>query len=290
VPTHATQPADPPATKPPRRSHLRPSYPVTPFAAGDSAAGCYASVVTQNGPEDTAPRHTAGEDGAGAPAAEPGEPADPALGGVLDLLGLLAYASLVAFFRLADDAALAVSLADKADLAEMAVAEFGHFQLLRRRIQEMNVEPSDAMHPFVPAIDEFHARTAPSDWLEGLVKAYVGDGIAADFYRTVAELLDDQTRALVLEVLADTGHAEFAVARVREAIEADPRAAGRLALWARRLVGEALGQAQRVAAERESLARLLVGGKVTQLGEIGRMFAQLTDAHARRMAALGLAD
>ena len=38
------------------------------------------------------------------------------------------------------------------------------------------------------------------------------------------------------------------------------------------------------------LARLLVGGNVTQLGEIGRMFARLTDAHARRMAALGLAD
>jgi hypothetical protein len=91
-------------------------------------------------------------------------------------------------------------------------------------------------------------------------------------------------------VLADTGHAEFAVARVREAIEADPRVAGRLALWARRLVGEALGQAQRVAAERESLARMLAGGEVNQLGQIGRMFAQLTDAHARRMAALGLAD
>ncbi len=53
----------------------------------------------------------------------------------------------------------------------------------------------------------------------------------------------------MLTVLADTGHAEFVIARVREAIEADPRVAGRLALWARRLVGEALGQAQRVAAD-----------------------------------------
>ena len=69
----------------------------------------------------------------------------------------------------------------------------------------------------------------------------------------------------MLEVLKDTGHAEFAVARVREAIEADPAVAGRLALWARRLVGEALGQAQRVAAEREDLASLLAGGEVTQL-------------------------
>ena len=207
-----------------------------------------------------------------------------------DLLGMLAYAELVAFFRLTDDAALAVSLDDKAALAEMAVVQFGHFQLLRSRIQELELDPSEVMHPFVAAIDEFHSRTAPSDWLEGLVKAYVGDGMAADFYRTVAELLDEQTRALVHEVLTDTGHAEFAVARVREAIEADPRVAGRLALWARRLVGEALGQSQRVAAERESLARMLAGGDITQLGQIGRMFAQLTDLHARRMAALGLAD
>ena len=88
-------------------------------------------------------------------------------------------------------------------------------------------------------------------------------------------------------MLADTGHAEFVIARVRAAIEADPRVAGRLALWARRLVGEALGQAQRVAAERAPLARLLTGGSAS-LGDIGRMFAALADAHARRMAALGL--
>jgi tRNA-(MS[2]IO[6]A)-hydroxylase (MiaE)-like len=210
--------------------------------------------------------------------------------GVLDLLGLLAYASLTAFFRLSDDAALAISLGDKTALAEMAVAEFGHFQLLRARIEDMSADPRVVMQPFVTAIDAFHARTAPADWLEGLVKAYVGDGIAADFYRAVAQLLEPSARDLVLAVLADTGHAEFVIARVREAIDADPRVAGRLALWARRLVGEALGQAQRVAAEREPLARMLGGADTNQLGDIGRMFARLTDAHAARMAALGLAD
>jgi tRNA-(MS[2]IO[6]A)-hydroxylase (MiaE)-like len=208
--------------------------------------------------------------------------------GVIDLLGLLAYASLTAFFRLTDDAALAPALSDKTALAEMAVAEFGHYQLLRARLEESAADPEAAMQPFVAPVDAFHARTAPSDWLEGLVKAYVGDGIAADFYRAVAQVLEPRTRDLVLAVLADTGHAEFATARVRAAIEADPRVAGRLALWARRLVGEALGQAQRVAAEREPLARLLVGSDADQLGNIGRMFARLTDQHAARMAALGL--
>ena len=241
--------------------------------------------MTQNGPDGAEPLRAAAVSTA-RPDAEPAGTSQ----GVVDLLGMVAYALLVAFFRLVEDAALAESLADRAALAEMAVAEFGHFRLLRDRIQELDVDPDEAMRPFVAAIDEFHARTAPSDWLESLVKAYVGDGIAADFYRTVAELLDPQTRELVLEVLKDTGQAGFAVARVREAIQADPRVAGRLALWARRLVGEALGQAQRVAAEREALASLLAGGDVNQLGEIGRMFATLTDAHTQRMAALGLGD
>jgi hypothetical protein len=220
------------------------------------------------------------------PAGAPG--ADPPGDGVLDLLGIVAYAQLTAFFRLTDDAALAVELADKAALAQMAVAEFAAFQLVRRRLEDLHADPWAVMAPFVAAVDAFHARTAPADWLESLVKAYVGDGIAADFYRTVATLLDAPTQALVLEVLADTGHAEFVIERVRAAIEADPKVAGRLALWARRLVGEAFGQAQRVAAERESLARLLADDSRNQLGDIGRMFARLTDAHAARMAALGL--
>ena len=249
--------------------------------------------MTQNGPDGAVPPVVtvgAAAAPAGAPTAPAGPDPEDAPPGVVDLLGMLAYALLVAFFRLAEDAALAESLADKAALGEMAVAEFGQFRMVRDRIQELNVDPEQAMRPFVDSIDEFHARTAPSDWLEGLVKACVGDGIAADFCRVVADVLDPSTRELVLAVRHDTGHAAFAAARVREAIEADPRLAGRLGLWARRLVGEALGQAQRVAAEREALAGLLAGGDVTQLGEIGRMFAQLTDAHARRMAALGLAD
>jgi hypothetical protein len=211
-------------------------------------------------------------------------------GALTDLFGLLAYAELVAFFNLSGDAALASSLADKAALGEMAVAEFGHFRLLHGALTRMGAVPEKAMGPFVAPLDEFHGRTAPADWLEGLVKAYVGDGIAADFYRAVAELLEPRARALVLEVLADTGNAEFVVARVRAAIEADPPLAGRLALWARRLVGEALAQAHRVVAERPALAMLVAGtgSEAGAQGDIGRMFARLTDAHDRRLAALGL--
>jgi hypothetical protein len=135
--------------------------------------------------------------------------------------------------------------------------------------------------------------TAPSDWPESLVKAYVGDSIASDFYREVAVRLDDDTRSLVLKVMSDTGHAEFAVEKVHQAIAADPRIAGRLALWGRRLMGEALSQAQRVVAERDALSNLLIGGVEVRgfdLVEVGKMFNRITEAHTRRMAALGLAS
>ncbi len=213
--------------------------------------------------------------------------------GMVDLFGLLAYAELDAFLRLSSDAALAPTLEDKAALSGMAVAEFAHFRALHGELGRMGAVPEQAMLPFVEPLDEFHARTAPSDWLESLVKAYVGDGIAADFYRAVAELLDPQARALVMEVLADTGHAGFATSRVRAAVEADPVVGSRLALWARRLVGEALAQAHRVVAERPPLALLFASAiserEQSGQGEIGRMFARLTDAHDQRMAELGLA-
>ena len=211
---------------------------------------------------------------------------------VIDLLGVLAYGELTAFHRLAVDAALAPRIVDQAALAEMAVAEFRHFTMLRERLVDLDVDPDEAMAPFRRPLDEFHAHTAPSDWLEGMVKAYVGDAIGVDFYREIANLVDPATRALILRVCEDLGHASFVVDRVREQIAIDPKIAGRLALWGRRLVGEALSQAQRVAAERDALSTLLVGGvdlPGTDLAEMGRMLARLTESHTRRMNALGLA-
>jgi hypothetical protein len=211
--------------------------------------------------------------------------------GVIDLFGVLAYTELVAFERLAADASLAPTISDEAALALMATAEIRHFTRLVERIAELGGDPTTAMEPYVEPLTEFHEKTAPSDWLESLVKAYVGDGIATDFYREVSRVLDPDSRELVLEVCGDTGHANFAVATVRAAIDADPRIAGRLALWGRRLVGEAMSQAQRVAAERDGLASLIVGDANHHglgLAELGSMFSRLTDAHTRRMQTLGL--
>ena len=210
---------------------------------------------------------------------------------VVDLLGVLTYGELTGFSRLGADSDLAPTLTAKAEMARLAVVRFHHFERLRQRLVELGVDPEQAMEPFVTAIDAFHERTAPSTWLEGLVKAYVGDGISSDFYREISAYVDPATRDLVSVVLKDGGQAEFVVREVRAAIEADPRVAGRLALWGRRLVGEALSQAQRVAADRDALASLLVGSvdrPGADLAELVRMFGRLTEEHSRRMGRLGL--
>ncbi len=211
--------------------------------------------------------------------------------GVIELLGALAYGEISACERIVDDARMAPDLATRVEIAMMAAAEFDHFIGLRDRLQSLGVDPYSAMEPFTKTFENFHGRTAPSDYLEGLVKMYVGDGLAADFYREIAAYLDPETRQLIVDTMSGTSHTDFVVEQVRKAIDADPRLAGRLALWGRRLMGEALSQAQTLVAERDTLSAVLVGGvdhPGMDLTAIGRMFTRITEAHTERMAALGL--
>ena len=212
---------------------------------------------------------------------------------VVDLLGAIAYGELSAFERLVDDSKLAPTLRDKVALDTMATQEFGHIGRLHDRIRELGADPFEAMAPFQDALDLFHAHTAPQDWYEGLVKAFVGDGMASDFYREIAAYLDRDSRDLIIASLDDSGQATFVVEHVRRAIAEDPKLGGRLALWGRRLMGEALTQAQRVAAERDALSTLLAGGvdrPGLDLAAIGRMFTRITERHAERMDELGLSS
>ncbi|WP_194836190.1 ferritin-like fold-containing protein [Nocardia sp. XZ_19_369] len=207
--------------------------------------------------------------------------------GVIDLFAVLAYGEISAFYRLAEEAKLSPTLRGKVAVAKMASAEMGHFNALEAALAERGVDIFDAMAPFVRALDAYHASTDPSTWLESMVKFYVGDGIAADFYNEIAGALPPEVAEVVRDVLAETSHSEFVVEEVRRAVEASRSERDRLTLWGRRLLGEAITQAQYVMAQRDELTELVLGA-AGDLNGIASLFERMQASHAERMAKLGI--
>ncbi|MEV7604588.1 ferritin-like fold-containing protein [Paenarthrobacter sp. NPDC089322] len=204
-----------------------------------------------------------------------------------ELLGAMAYGELSAFGRLSSDSRHAPTLKDRAVLAKIAVGAYGNFAVISGRLSEMGIDPEDAMLPFQRSFDHFHERTKPGDWFESVMKAYVIDTVSSDFYRTVAAFLDDGTQQFVQRVASADQATEALRFLLRRALADDPRLASRLALWGRRLVGEALTQAQRVGLEHPHLGPLLKSGGDARAA-VGRLTAELAESHGRRMSGLGL--
>ena len=202
---------------------------------------------------------------------------------IVELSAAVAYGELAGFFRMSSDAQLAPSISDSASLARLANIEFNHYFVLADFLARHGVDVEHEMGKFVPAFEAFHERTMPADWFECLVKAYVGDSIAVDFYREIAGSLDPELQQIILQVANSDEHMDFLITTLGAAIFDDPKLAGRLALWARRLVGEAIAQAQALAVEHQGLFELLATMDIT------RVFKKLTENHTHRMQRLGLA-
>jgi len=207
--------------------------------------------------------------------------------GVTDLFAVLAYGEISAFYRLTEEAKLSPSLRGKVSVAKMAAAEMRHFETLESALADRGVDIFDAMAPFVRALDAYHDSTDPSTWLESMVKFYVGDGIAADFYSEIAGALTPEVAAVVRDALAETSHSEFVVEEVRRAVATSRSERDRLTLWGRRLLGEAITQAQYVMAQRDELTDLVLTA-TGDLNGIAALFERMQASHAERMAVLGI--
>ncbi|GAA1342156.1 ferritin-like fold-containing protein [Arthrobacter roseus] len=208
---------------------------------------------------------------------------------LIDLFGAMAYGELSAFERLSSDARFSPTLTDRLALGRLAVAEFQHFELVATHVQNSGGDVEQAMGPFVASINAFHERTKPADWYESLMKHYVMDAVSRDFYCEIATLLDSDTRDLVQQIHSAETQSAYLLARLESALANDPRLASRLALWGRRLVGEALTRTRQVSLERGVVGRMLKDDDGAQLeAEISRIFTRLTRNHSYRMNALKL--
>ncbi len=207
--------------------------------------------------------------------------------GVNELFAVLAYGEIAAFYRLTDEARMAPDLRGRISMASMAAAEMQHYELLRDALECRGVDVVSAMSKYVSALENYHRLTMPSTWLEALVKTYVGDALAADLYLEIADGLPDEIADVVRAALSETVHSQFVVAEVRAAVTASGKQRSRLALWSRRLFGEAITQAQYLLADHDELVDLVMSGAAS-LGHVSAFFDRLQQTHDRRMRELGL--
>ncbi|MDJ0317564.1 ferritin-like fold-containing protein [Arthrobacter antibioticus] len=208
---------------------------------------------------------------------------------IVDLLGSIAYGELSAFERLATDARHSPSLSDRAVLGKMAVSEFGHYEMMCARLNAMGMDPELAMAPYQRMVDAFHERTRPADWHESLMKAYVVETITEEFYAAIAERLDAPTREAIAQVRTSEEQISVLTSLLKKMLSEDPRLSSRLALWGRRMVGEALTQVQRIGARHSFLVGLRPDATQEQAaGEVSAILSMLTRNHSKRMSQLGL--
>jgi hypothetical protein len=204
------------------------------------------------------------------------------------VLGLVSAFELATFARLAADADMAPDLRGRVMLTRSAAAAVDRRERLAARLVELGADPVDAMVPFTHVLDDFDVRTPPSTWWERLLKAYIGYGVADDLCRLLAGGLGERTRGVVLSALDDAPHSDLAEAELLQGSAGDDVLMSRLGLWGRRVVGEALGVVQGLAASHPELLRLATSALGPGDDTLQKLFGQLTAEHTRRMARLGL--
>lgn len=220
----------------------------------------------------------------------------------IELLGLLAFAELSAQMRLAVDAALSPTPAHRLTHAGLSANAHGRMVALTNLIAEYGVDGQSVVVRYNDAFADYESRTRSETWYERVLKGYVGHSVALDFCKLVAEALPDNLQERITAIIGKTNESENAAAILSAKSESDPTFASRLALWGRRLVGEALGQIQGLVISNPALERLVIaaahnlGTEVSsptvqeqQKLETAWVFSKLTADHARRMDRIGLA-
>ncbi|MGV8884620.1 MAG: ferritin-like fold-containing protein [Microbacteriaceae bacterium] len=198
----------------------------------------------------------------------------------LVFLGRAAYLQLMIFENLSTAVVSAPNAEAKDTLGRVAALALTRQRGLTAEIERRGAEPGATMQPFTAEIDAFQRATQGADWFEMLVTCQVTAGFLGDFFVRLASGLPNEMLARVRPVLAADSGSELLAQQIRDAIEAEPLLASRLAMWGRRLVGDTM-----------LVARGSVAASANHVSDDSRIepvFTELIAAHTRRMDALGL--
>ena len=194
-------------------------------------------------------------------------------------LGQVAYFELAVFETLSRAVSESPTLSAKESLSAVAGDALAKHHGIVSELRKLRVDPSSAMEPFAAPIDRFKELTRGNDWLETLVSVYITGGFLDDFFQRLVGALPKALASRVQGLIEPDREAAIIVEQLQAAIDADPKVASRLALFGRRLLGDAI-----------LLARSAIAGSGDKAHDEARMepvFTDLIAAHSRRMDALG---
>jgi hypothetical protein len=195
-------------------------------------------------------------------------------------LGQAAYLQLSVFETLSGCLADAPTTAAKEAVGHVAAEALAKHRGLVAEIERRGDDPGATMAPYAQRIDEFQRVTRGADWHETLTTSYVTAGILDDLLVSLAAGLSGDYPARMSALLSGDEESRLLADVLRDAIDANPHLASRLAMWGRRLVGDTLLVARSTLALPENVA--------PDDARLEPVFTELIAAHTRRMDNLGL--
>jgi len=197
-----------------------------------------------------------------------------------EFLARAAYVQLTVFEDLSHAVTLAPTTRAKAVLAAATAASLARHSAMVEELTARGVDAGDAMERHRAVVDRFQRLTQGNDWIETTLTCHLAGGFLDDLFAALADGLPADLAERVRSAYRARPADSAFVALLSEAMGEDPRLPPRLALWGRRILGDAL----LVARDALNLGR----GDDREEQRVEPAFSELIAQHTRRMDALGL--
>lgn len=194
-------------------------------------------------------------------------------------LGRAAYYQLVSYQMLTGAVEHGSSLVGREAISLAAAEILGRHHGLTAELERMRADPILEMQKHTAELDAYADRIRGEEWWQAALSVYLSDGIMNDLFIALAPGLGADG-ARYADLLAGDEGRTVLVETLRAAVTDNPGLADRLALWGRRIIGDALlivRSTLHLPADPDE-AEVLAAAATTEL----------IAAHTRRMDALGL--